>query len=83
MEFNKIMVEPLTVNIGAEIHGVDLAKLDDATFDEIHQAFLRYQVIFFRGSRNSAVNRISLSAGCLGNSTSIRPLPLPGAIPRY
>jgi taurine dioxygenase len=48
MEFNKIMVEPLTVNIGAEIHGVDLAKLDDATFDEIHRAFLRYQVIFFR-----------------------------------
>ena len=48
MEFNKIMVEPLTVNIGAEIHGVDLAKLDDATFDEIHQAFLRYQAIFFR-----------------------------------
>ena len=48
MEFNKIMVEPLTVNIGAEIHGVDLAKLDDATFDEIYRAFLRYQVIFFR-----------------------------------
>jgi alpha-ketoglutarate-dependent taurine dioxygenase len=48
MEFNKIMVEPLTVNIGAEILGVDLAKLDDATFDEIHRAFLRYQVIFFR-----------------------------------
>lgn len=48
MAFSKIIVEPMTVNVGAEIRGVDLAKLDDAIFDEIHQAFLRYQVIFFR-----------------------------------
>jgi taurine dioxygenase len=48
MKFSKIKVERLTVNVGAEIHGVDLAKLSDATFDEIHKAFLQYQVIFFR-----------------------------------
>ena len=48
MVFSKIIVERTTVNIGAEIDGVDLANLDDVTFDEIHQAFLLYQVIFFR-----------------------------------
>lgn len=48
MAFTNISIEPLTVNIGAEIHGVDLAKLDEPTLDEIQEAFLRYQVIFFR-----------------------------------
>jgi hypothetical protein len=28
--------------------GVDLTKLDDTTFDQIHKAFLRHQVLFFR-----------------------------------
>ena len=48
MKFTKMRVEPLAVNIGAEIHDVDLAKLDESTLDEIRQAFLLYQVIFFR-----------------------------------
>jgi taurine dioxygenase len=48
MKFTKMRVEPLAVNIGAEIHGVDLAKLDESTLGEIRQAFLLYQVVFFR-----------------------------------
>ena len=48
MGFSRIKVERLTVNIGAEIYGVELAKLDDTTFNEIHEAFLRHQVLFFR-----------------------------------
>jgi taurine dioxygenase len=48
MEFKKIRVERLAANIGAEIHGADLAKLDEAILSEIRQAFLLYQVIFFR-----------------------------------
>jgi taurine dioxygenase len=48
MESSRVKIEPLSPNIGAEIHGVDLARLDDVTFDRIHDAFLRHQVLFFR-----------------------------------
>ena len=48
MEFNRIKIEPLSANIGAEVQGVDLTKLDDTTFDQIQEAFLRHQVLFFR-----------------------------------
>ena len=36
-------------NLGAEIYGVDLAKpVSNAQFDDIKQAFLDYQVLFFK-----------------------------------
>ena len=53
MEFNRIKIEALSANIGAEVQGVDLTKLDDTTFDQIHEAFLRHQVLFFRDTRAS------------------------------
>ncbi|KAK3114444.1 hypothetical protein LTR53_007256 [Teratosphaeriaceae sp. CCFEE 6253] len=34
--------------LGAEIHGVDLRSLGDATVQQIHEAFLKHKVIFFR-----------------------------------
>jgi taurine dioxygenase len=43
-----VTVRPLTPTIGAEITGVDLAALDDATYRAIHDAFIRHQVVFFR-----------------------------------
>ena len=44
-----ISVIPMTSAIGAEIHGVDLARpLDSATADAIYEALLRHLVIFFR-----------------------------------
>ena len=43
-----ITVTPVAGALGAEIAGADLSKLDDAMFDEIHQAFLDHQVVFFR-----------------------------------
>jgi taurine dioxygenase len=47
--YRKIDVRPLTGALGAEILGPDLSKpLDDATFAEIHRAFLDHLVIFFR-----------------------------------
>ncbi len=49
MSTKKISVKRLAGALGAEIGGVDLARdLDNETFDDIHQAFLDHQVIFFR-----------------------------------
>jgi taurine dioxygenase len=49
----RIDVRPLTGALGAEIFGVDLAHLDDATFRDIHQAFLDYSAIMFHEQRLS------------------------------
>jgi taurine dioxygenase len=46
--YQRISVERLTLALGAEIGGVQLANLDDETFREIEAAFLEHQVIFFR-----------------------------------
>ena len=47
--FETIDVKPIAGALGAEIHGVDLAKpLDNRTWDEIHRAWLENNVIFFR-----------------------------------
>ena len=59
MEFNRITIEPLSANIGAEVQGVDLTKLDDATFDQIHEAFLRHQVLFFRAQELTREQHLS------------------------
>ena len=46
---NMIEVEPLTPHTGAIIHGVDLTKpVTDEMFQEIHDAWMRYIVVFFR-----------------------------------
>jgi taurine dioxygenase len=37
------------VALGAEIRGVDLTKINGEDFTEIHQAWLDYQVLLFRG----------------------------------
>ncbi|MEM9684732.1 MAG: TauD/TfdA family dioxygenase, partial [Pseudomonadota bacterium] len=42
-------IRPVAGAMGAEIHGVDLAKdLDDDLFADIHQALLDHGAIFFR-----------------------------------
>jgi len=43
---------PHTFHIGADIDGVDLSRpLSAATVAEIRGAFLKWKVVFFRGSR--------------------------------
>ena len=44
----RIRVRPLSPALGAVVLGVDLARLDDAEFAEIRQAFIDHQVLFFR-----------------------------------
>lgn len=47
-DYNRISVAPLAGVIGAEISGVDITNVDQETYAEIHQAFLRHSVVFFR-----------------------------------
>jgi len=48
MAYRSINVTPVAGALGAEVSGVDLGELDDATFAEIHSAWLEHQVLFFR-----------------------------------
>ncbi len=41
-------IRPMTGALGAEIFGLDVNNIDDATFDAIYQAFLDYSVLVFR-----------------------------------
>lgn len=43
-----IKVNPVSGALGAEIDGVKLAQLSDAACAEVREAFLEYQVLFFR-----------------------------------
>jgi taurine dioxygenase len=53
--YKTITVKPVAPAIGAEVVGVDLSKpIGDEQWNEIHQAFLRHLVLFFRGQRRLA-----------------------------
>lgn len=43
-----VRVRRLTGSVGAEVQGVDLARIDDATFAAAHSALLEHGVIVFR-----------------------------------
>ena len=44
----KLDVRPISGALGAEIHGVQLADLDDQTTAAVREAWLEHQVVFFR-----------------------------------
>jgi taurine dioxygenase len=48
MPGSRLKIRPVTGYLGAEITGVDLARLDDATFAEIRRALLNHIVLAFR-----------------------------------
>ena len=58
---SQLDVVPVSLAIGAEVKGVDLATLDDATFDSIHAAWLKYSVLLFRGQSISDADLVSFS----------------------
>jgi taurine dioxygenase len=46
--YDTIVVDPVTPLLGAEVTNVSLADVDDRVFAEIHDAWVRYKVLFFR-----------------------------------
>ena len=60
--YNRIKVEPTSGALGAEVAGVDLATgVDDATFAEIHRAWLEHHVLFFRDQRITPAQQTSFA----------------------
>jgi taurine dioxygenase len=47
-DYRHIQALPLAAAMGAEIRGVDLAKISDAQFTEVRDALFRHKMIFFR-----------------------------------
>ena len=55
-------VLPLSGLMAAEVIGLDLSQpFDEATRDAVHQAFLRYQLLVFRGQKLSKPEQISFT----------------------
>jgi alpha-ketoglutarate-dependent taurine dioxygenase len=61
LDWDGIEVQPIGATIGAEIRGVSLADLDDATFEEIRRAWLAYKVVFFPGQDITARQQIEFA----------------------
>ena len=59
--YNRISVKPIAGALGAEINDVDLAQLDDETFDEIISAWHEHLVLFFHDQRLSPDQQIEFS----------------------
>ena len=62
MNYRHITLRPRTVAIGADVEGVDLATLDDATFAEIRAALHRHLVLFFPAQKLTAETQMAFAA---------------------
>jgi taurine dioxygenase len=51
----RFTIAPLSPTIGAEVHGVDLADVDDELHAELRSALLEWKVLFFRDQNISRV----------------------------
>ena len=70
-------IEPLTPVIGAEVHGVELATLNDHSFADVEAALLTHQVLFFRDQEMELDQHKSL--GLRFGPLHIHPSAPPGA----
>jgi taurine dioxygenase len=55
-----LRVVPVDAALGAEIRGVDLTKLDDATFNALHDAWLKNVLLVFRAQSLRAEDLVNL-----------------------
>jgi taurine dioxygenase len=53
-------VLPVDAALGAEVRGVDLTRLDDATFNALHDAWLKNVLLVFRGQTLRAEDLVNL-----------------------
>jgi alpha-ketoglutarate-dependent taurine dioxygenase len=60
--YEQITAHPLAAAMGAEISGVDCARVSDAQFAEIEHALFRHKMIFFRGQRITHADQSAFSA---------------------
>ena len=60
--YRHIRVEPIAGAIGAEISGVDLAKLNEDIFAEIRRAFAEYLVLCFHGQQISPQDQCAFAS---------------------
>ena len=57
--YESITVQPVSPHIGAEIGNIDLTRpLPNNQVEELHRAFIQYQVIFFRDQKISFDDQI-------------------------
>ena len=56
----QFQVMPMAALLGAEIRGLDLKQLDDATFKALHDAWLDHVLLVFRGQSMAAEDLVTL-----------------------
>jgi len=61
MSNDRIEVRPLTGGCGAEVLGVDLARLDDAQWQQVRRAYVDHGVIFFRDQQLTPEQHIAFA----------------------
>lgn len=74
MSYSSITATPVSPHIGAEIGNVDLTKpLSDVQVKELHDAFIKYQVVFFREQEISFEDQIRVASyfGSLGKHVGV------------
>lgn len=74
MSYTSITATPLSPHIGAEIGNIDLTKpLSELQQKELHDAFITYQVVFFREQEISFEDQIRVASyfGSLGKHVGV------------
>ena len=80
MNARQLELRRITRCIGAEVDGIDLARLDDAGFSAVHAALLAHQVLVFRGQRLTPAEHLAF-ARRFGEAEP--PHPVFGQVPEY
>lgn len=57
---SRINVVPAKAALGAEVEGVDLTNIDDATFRQLHDIWLDHLLLVFRGQKFTAQDLVTL-----------------------
>jgi taurine dioxygenase len=72
-----LRIEPASGAVGADVHGIDIAKLSDAEFEAIYAAWLEHHVLFFRDQHISPADQTAFAArfGELDVYPFMEPLP--------